>query len=151
MTVRPNLPAAAPAYTPEPLEFSAPDLSWDFPPPPSRLTVSHQPVRPRVPVSPAPAESAEARKTATPSLAPQLSEQEVAEAQRQINESAAVAQRHLDAAKGRTLNAAQNDLVSKVTSFLEESKDAARGGDWTRARNLAKKAQVLAEELAATL
>jgi hypothetical protein len=151
MTVRPHLPAAVPGYTPEPPEFSAPDLPWDFPPPPSPLTVVHQPPRPRVPMTQAPSESPEGRKAAAPSLAPLLSTQEVAEAQRQMNESAAAAQRHLDAAKGRSLNAGQNDLVSKVTSFLEESKGAAREGDWTRARNLAKKAQVLAEELAATL
>jgi len=150
MTVRPHIPHAAPGYTPEPPEFSAPDLPWDFPPPPSRLVVAHQPARPRVAVAPAPAESADPKKTAAPSLAPLLSEQEVAEAQRQIGESAAAAQRHLDAAKGRSLNAAQSDLVAKVTSFLEESKGAAHEGDWTRARNLAKKAQVLAEELAAT-
>jgi len=42
-------------------------------------------------------------------------------------------------------------LTSKVSSFLQESKLAARDGDWTRARNLAKKARVLSEELAASL
>lgn len=151
LNVRPHVPPAAPGYTPEPPEFSAPDLHWDFPPPPSRLAVAHQPARPRVAAAPAPAESSDPRKTAAPSLAPLLSDQEVAEAQRQINESAAVAQRHLEAAKRRRLNPAQSDLVAKVSSFLEESKGAAREGDWTRARNLAKKAQVLAEELAATL
>jgi hypothetical protein len=151
MTVRPHLPAAVPGYTPEPPEFSAPDLPWDFPPPPSRLTVLHQPARPRVAVTQAPAETPDGRKAAVLSLAPLLSDREVAEARRQMNESASAAQRHLDAAKGRNLNAGQSDLVSKVTSFLEESKGAAREGDWTRARNLAKKAQVLAEELAATL
>ena len=68
-----------------------------------------------------------------------------------MNESVAIAQKNLDAAKGRTLNPTQSDLASKVTSFLQESKDAAREGDWTRARNLAKKAQVLSEELSALL
>lgn len=68
-----------------------------------------------------------------------------------MNESVAVAQKNLDATRGRTLNANQSDLASKVASFLQESKDAARDGDWTRARNLAKKAQVLSEELHALL
>jgi len=68
-----------------------------------------------------------------------------------MNDSVAIAQRNLDAAKGRTLNPTQTDLASKVTSFLRESKDAVRDGDWTRARNLAKKAQLLSEELAASL
>jgi hypothetical protein len=38
-----------------------------------------------------------------------------------------------------------------VNSFLQESRGAAKDGDWTRAKNLAKKAQVLSEELADSL
>jgi hypothetical protein len=84
-------------------------------------------------------------------LAPQLSEQEIAVAQQQMNESVAIAQKNLSTAKGHRLNPTQSDLASKVNSFLQESKDAVREGDWTRARNLAKKAQVLSEELAQSL
>jgi hypothetical protein len=84
-------------------------------------------------------------------LEPELSAQEVAAAQQQINDSVMIARRNLDAAKGRSLNPTQADLTSKVSSFLQESKLAARDGDWTRARNLAKKARVLSEELAASL
>jgi hypothetical protein len=43
----------------------------------------------------------------------------------------------------------QSDLVSKIVSFSDEARKAASEGDWTRARNLAKKAEVLSEELAA--
>jgi hypothetical protein len=84
-------------------------------------------------------------------LAPQLSEQEIASAQQQMNDSIMVAQRNLASAKGHRLSATQTDLASKVNSFLDESKAAVKEGDWTRARNLAKKAQVLSEELAGSL
>ena len=150
INVRPNVPVAVPGYQPHYMDDSAPDLGWDFPPPPSSLTVARQPTRPRVPAQ-QPSESIESRQPTAPSLAPELSPQEIAAAQSQMNESVAIAQKNLDVTKGRTLNPTQSDLASKVTSFLQESKDAARDGDWTRARNLAKKAQVLSEELGALL
>jgi hypothetical protein len=150
INVRPHIPAPAPAYQPHYAEEAAPELPWDFPPPPSSLAVARQPSRPRVPAQ-QPAESIESRQPTAPSLAPELSPQEITAAQSQMNESLAIAQRNLDATKGRSLNPTQSDLASKVTSFLQESKDAARDGDWTRARNLAKKAQVLSEELSALL
>ncbi len=150
IAVRPRMPLRAPGYQPPGIDDTAPDLPWDFPPPPSRLTVVRQPVRPRVATQPAPEPAGNAKGDA-PLLAPQLSEPEIAAAQQQMNESAAIAQKNLTAAKGHRLNAAQSDLASKVNSFLQESKDAGREGDWTRARNLAKKAQVLSEELAESL
>lgn len=150
VAVRPRVPLRAPAYQPPAIDDTAPDLPWDFPPPPSRLTVVRQPARPRVATQPAPEPAGNAKGDA-PLLAPQLSEQEIAGAQQQMNESVAIAQKNLTTAKGHRLNATQADLASKVNSFLQESKDAVREGDWTRARNLAKKAQVLSEELAESL
>ena len=150
VNVRPILPPPAPANPSGAEEDAAPDLPWDFLPSATILIVTRQPARPRVAV-PQPAEGADLAKPAAPSLAPQLSEQEIAAAQSQMNDSVAIAQRNLQAAKGRTLNPTQTDLASKVTSFLQESKDAVREGDWTRAKNLAKKAQVLSDELAASL
>ena len=148
--VKPRTPTPAPGYKPPPIDESAPDLSWDFTPRPSKLVVIRQPARPRVAVQPT-QEPAGTSKTETPLLAPQLSEQEVAAAQQQMNESIAVAQRNLSSAKSHQLSATQTDLASKVNSFLEESKAAVKDGDWTRAKNLAKKAQVLSEELAQSL
>jgi len=150
INVRPILPAPSPADHTGSAEESAPDLPWDFAPPASNLSLTRQPTRPRV-SAPQPAEAADLQKPAAPSLAPQLSEQEIAAAQSQLNDSVAIAQKNLEAAKGRTLNPTQTDLASKVASFLQESKDAVREGDWTRAKNLAKKAQVLSDELAASL
>jgi hypothetical protein len=150
IAVRPNLPGPFPGNGQDSLDAAAPDLSMALPPWPSPLVISRQPVRPRVPVQLAP-EAAESRQPPAPSLEPELSQQEIAAAQQQLNESIAIAQKNLDAAKGRPLNPTQADLTSKVTSFLQESKQAVHQGDWARARNLAKKAQVLSEELAASL
>ena len=148
--VKPRAPTPAPGYKPPAIDESAPDLPWDFAPRPSKLVVIRQPARPRVAVQ-ATQEPTGTSKTETPLLAPQLSEQEVAAAQQQMNESIAVAQRNLSSAKSHQLSATQTDLASKVNSFLEESKAAVKDGDWTRAKNLAKKAQVLSEELAQSL
>jgi hypothetical protein len=148
IAIRPNLPGPAPDTQPDSL--AAPDRSLELPSLPSPLSLNKQPVRPRVPAQLAP-EAAESRKPPAPSLEPELSPQEIAAAQQQLNESTAVAQKNLDAAKGRSLNPTQADLTSKVTAFLQESKQAVREGDWMRAKNLAKKAEVLSQELAASL
>jgi len=150
--VRPRMPMPAPGYIPTPLaDESAPDLPWDFSAPPAILVGTRQPVRPRTAsTQPAP-ETTGAVKTEAPLLAPQLSEQEITAAQQQMNDSIAAAQRSLSAAKSHRLNATQSDLASKVNSFMEDAKTAAKDGDWTRAKNLAKKAQVLSEELAGSL
>jgi hypothetical protein len=150
IAVRPRLPQPVPGYHPPAFDDVAPDLTWDFPPPPSRLVVARQPARPRVAAQPAP-ESSGGAKGDAPLLAPQLSEQEIAAAQQQMNESIAITQKNLSSAKGHKLNPTQSDLAFKVNSFLQDSRDAAKDGDWTRAKNLAKKAQVLSEELADSL
>ena len=150
IAVRPRLPQPAPGYQPPAFDDIAPDLTWDFTPPPSHLAVIRQPARPRVAAQPAP-ESSGGTKGEAPLLAPQLSDQEIAVAQQQMNESIAITHKNLSSAKGHKLNPTQSDLASKVNSFLQESRDAAKDGDWTRAKNLAKKAQVLSEELADSL
>jgi hypothetical protein len=150
IAVRPHLTHPVEASPPDLAEVEAPELSVDLPPLPSSLSISRQPPRPRVAVQPTP-EAAESHKPSAPLLEPELTPQEVAAAQQQFNESTAIAQKNLNSTKGRSLNPTQADLSSKVVAFLQESKQAVREGDWTRARNLAKKAQVLSEELAASL
>ena len=68
-----------------------------------------------------------------------------------MNENLATAQKNLAAAKNHKLTAVQTDLAAKVNSFIDESAQSAKEVDWTRARNLAKKAQVLSEELVGSL
>jgi len=57
----------------------------------------------------------------------------------------------LTAARGRKLSPTQSDIVSKINSFVAEAREASGAGDWARARNLAKKAQILSEDLVASL
>jgi hypothetical protein len=45
------------------------------------------------------------------------------------------------------LSAAQQDLVEKIRSFVSQSRDASKSGDWARAQNLAQKARLLSIEL----
>jgi hypothetical protein len=83
-----------------------------------------------------------------PMIAPQLSPEQTAQAQQQTSSSVSIAEKNVAASQGRSLNAMQSDLASKVRSFLAEAREAAQVGDWTRASNAAKKAEVLSQELA---
>jgi hypothetical protein len=128
----------------------APEFDLDVPAPPSPLAaVNGTPQRPRVPA--APSGQNNAAKFEPPQIVPQLTAQETEAAQQQTNLSLSIAERNIGTARGRTLNAAQSDLASKVRSFVTEAREAAHIGDWTRASNAAKKAQVLSEELARSL
>jgi hypothetical protein len=71
--------------------------------------------------------------------------------QRKTNGDVSVARKNLQAAQGRQLNSAQQDLVDKIRSFLSQSQDASKGGDWARAQNLAQKARLLSVELVDSL
>jgi hypothetical protein len=48
---------------------------------------------------------------------------------------------------GKQLSSAQQDMVTQIRQFMEQSKAAAGDGDLDRARTLAWKAQVLSQEL----
>ena len=78
-----------------------------------------------------------------PQIAPQLSAKAQAAAVRTTTDDIRVAERNLQTAYGRQLNASQSDLVEKIAGFLAQAHEAIRTGDWVRAQNLAQKAQVL--------
>jgi len=129
---------------------SGPAMDLEVAPPPSPLIAANAaPARPRVPVVPAGGSSA--AKFEPPTIVPQLTAQEAEAAQQQTNTSLSIAERNVGATRGRALNPQQSDLVSKVRSFVSEAREAAHNGDWMRASNAAKKAQVLSEELARSL
>jgi hypothetical protein len=72
----------------------------------------------------------------------------------QLNAAKAETQQSLDAAEaklvqtqGKQLNATQEDVASKVRGFMESAREAMKNGDWVRAKNQAKKAEVLAMQL----
>jgi len=93
----------------------------------------------------------DAEKSEAPTIAPQLTSQESAVAEQQTNQSLRIAENNLQSARGKNLNATQTDLVSKIKGFIKDAREAAKITDWSRARSLAKKAQVLSEELADSL
>jgi hypothetical protein len=123
----------------------APDLEIPLVPP-GFSTARSAPPRPRVPSSAS--IGAESNRTEAPLLvAPQITPQEAANAQQRANQSIQEAEKNLEKTRSRTLNATQADVASKVRGFLGDAREAARVGDWERAQNLARKAQVLSEEL----
>jgi hypothetical protein len=109
-------------------------------------TIGAQP-RPRPPVETEAAKPKPEPEPQPPQIAPQLSAQDQATAVRATTDDIRVAERNLQTAYGRQLNASQNDLVEKISGFLAQAHEAIRTGDWVRARNLAQKAQVLSAEL----
>jgi hypothetical protein len=128
-----------------------PDLQLELPPFPGPLgPVRTAPPRPHngTPTTPATGTGTDVEKPQDPMIAPQLSPQETAVAQQQTNQSLSIAEKNLEFVRGKNLNAAQSDLVSKINGFIKDARAAARISDWSGARSLAKKAQVLSEELA---
>lgn len=146
--VRPVLQART--GTADDVDLVAPEFNIDLEPLASLLVpVRTAPPRPHVAPAPSPTPAAPVAedKPPAPTIAPQLSKAEFAAAQQETNQSLDIAEKNLAATRGKTLNAAQSDLVSKIKGFLKDAREAARTGDWVLARNLAKKAQVLSEEL----
>jgi hypothetical protein len=133
-------------------EDLGPELRFELPPFPNHLVfVRTAPPRPRSSTTPTANSGNDAEKLDAPMIAPQLTAQESAIAQQQTKQSLSIAEKNLQAARGKNLNAAQSDLVSKITGFIKDAREAARIADWSSARSLAKKAQVLSEELAGSL
>jgi hypothetical protein len=127
------------------------DLGLAVPAPPSPVAGTPSgPARPHVAVVSAGTPGAPHAPEA-PMIAPQLSPEQTAAAQQQTSSSVGVAEKNIAASQGHSLNAMQSDLASKVRSFLAEAREAAQVGDWTRASNAAKKAEVLSQELAGSL
>jgi hypothetical protein len=129
----------------------APELQLDLPLPVPNFPsgANPRPQRPRVATPPPVA--AEPSKPQTPFVAPQLSVEESSTAQQETTASLWVAEKGLSAAQGKTLSATQSDMVSKITGFMADARAAAGTGDWTSAQTLARKAQLLSEELTKSL
>jgi hypothetical protein len=147
--VRPSIPRALPASQDPAAEI--PDLQMEIPETPKLASVRMVPARPRMAVTPPVENGSAPPKPVEPIIAPQMTTQETEEARRVTQQSLEAAERNLSATRGRNLNAMQLDLASKVRGFMDDARQAMGNVDWTRARALANKAQVLSEELARTL
>lgn len=122
--------------------------------PPVSLPKAKQAPAPRKPAADPPVTEPAADQPAhppAPQILPQLSASDLESYQRRTNEDIGIAEQNLHQTDGKQLSAAQKDLVEKITTFLEQSRDAIKGGDWTRAQNLAQKARLLSSELVSSL
>lgn len=146
MTTAPDTDAAPP---PEQAAIAAPTLPVASTPAPPVAIPATKPPAPRKPTTeqtPADAEAAPSHLPA-PRISPQLSPGDEAAYQRKTSEDVVVAENNLQQTDGKHLNAAQSDLTEKIRSFLTQSRDASKNGDWARAQNLAQKARLLSVEL----
>jgi hypothetical protein len=116
--------------------------------PPELPVMRSAPAKPRV--APAPVAEPKAEET-QPFIEPQISTQELEAAKTETQRNLDSMQRNLGRASGRSLNATQQDLISKINGFSQNAQEAMSSGDWVRAKNLSKKAEVLSEELAGSL
>jgi hypothetical protein len=133
---------------PQPLNVSltdAPDIPFEVELVPRLVVPRAAPARPHV--APAPAsEPPAAERPPEPIIAPELSDEQLSAAKLETQQSLIVAERNLGLTQGKTLNAAQQDLVSKIRGFIDSAREAMKGNDWQRARSQAKKAEVLSKE-----
>jgi hypothetical protein len=146
MNTAPDTDASPPAET----VATPPALPTTAAPPPAAVTIQPpKPAAPRRPAEdqPADTESEQPAHPPAPQIAPQLSPSDQAAFMRKTGDEAAAAEKNLQETSGKLLNAAQLDLVGKIRSFLSQSRDASKDGDWSRAQNLAQKARLLSDEL----
>ncbi len=104
------------------------------PPAPRRVTATTEP-------------EPEPTKPEAPQISPQLSPEEKSRAQASTDADIKAAQQALDVAAHHTLDATQQDMADKISSFLTQAREAIGVADWLRAKNLAQKAHVLSNEL----
>jgi hypothetical protein len=86
-------------------------------------------------------------KPAAPAISPQISPADRAAYEHRIDENLTTAERNLQQASSHQLDATQKDMAEKIRSFMDQAREAMQASDWTRAQNLAQKAQVLSAEL----
>jgi hypothetical protein len=140
----PQPPAVAPPLLPASSEqrplSSLPEANMT-PVPPKPTSGQPAPEHPVEATVPAPA----------PQIVPQLSQAEQQNYERKMNDDLKVAEQNLQRANGRALNPNQQDMLEKVRSFLAQSRDASKDGDWVRAQSLSQKARLLSAELVSSL
>jgi hypothetical protein len=138
-----------------------PEVAEAPPPAPPPTEAAPLPVTPTrsKPVPPPHKQSAEPQTTETPEqsrppapqISPELSSNDRDTYRHKTDEDITVAEKNLRQSSDKQLSAAQTDLVEKIKSFVSQSREASKAGDWARAQNLAQKARVLSNELVESL
>jgi hypothetical protein len=99
----------------------------------------------------APESEASKPKPEPPQISPQLSPRQQADAERTTKGDILTAEKNLQLAEGKPLNASQNDLAEKTRESLARAHEAIQANDWLRAQDLAQKAAILSNELLKSL
>jgi hypothetical protein len=142
--------AMAHPIAPQTLEVSLsdpPDISFEMALVPRLVVPRGAPPKPRVAATSTPG-PAIAEKPQEAIIAPELSDEQLSAAKSDTQQSLLVAERNLGLVQGKSLNASQQDLVSKIRGFVESAREAMKENDWQRARTQARKAEVLSREFA---
>jgi len=130
---------------------SPPEVEGEvLPAPPQIGPGQFQPPKPRV-ATPAVPEQAGTGKHTEPTIAPEVTTEEMISAKTETQHNLDMAEKNLAMAQGKKLNATQEDLASKVRGFADNAREAMRSGDWVKAKLLSSKAEVLSEQLAGSL
>ena len=82
-----------------------------------------------------------ASRPAAPQISPQISPGDQATFQRKTETTSTLPAQSQSDLVGKQLSAAQLDLVEKIKSFVGQSNEASKTGDWARAQNLSQKAR----------
>ncbi len=145
MTTAPDTDATPP---PESATVPAPTLPLTATPVPLPVSVpAEKPPAPHKPSAEQTTGDAAPPHPPVPQISPQLSPSDQAAYERKTAEDISVAESNLHQTEGRQLNAVQTDMTEKIRSFLAQSRDASKDGNWASAQNLAQKARVLSVEL----
>ena len=148
--VHPRIPEVS-ATDKELAEEDAPELRLELPAPVVSFPPAANVRPPRTRTAAPPPAIVEPSKPQSHVAAPQLSAEESSTGQQETSAGLAAAEKGLAVAQGKSLNAAQTDMVSKITGFMADARAAGATGDWSSAQTLARKAQLLAEELVKSL
>lgn len=142
----PVIPSKPPVTTVE----APPDIALEIVPAPRLITPRSAPTKPRV-AQTAPSEPAVVQQPADPIIVPDLTLEQSNAAKSEAQHSLEIAEWNLSQTQGKKLNTAQEDVASKIRGFMDTARDAMKNSDWQRAKNLAKKAEVLSHELVTSL
>jgi hypothetical protein len=143
MTIAPDTDATPPIEA----QAAPPAISLTTTPPAPVVIEPSAPPVPKRKQDEHPAQTQQPPAQRAPQIAPQISPNDQSIYARKTADDIAAATRNLEQTNGKHLSAAQQDLADKIRSFVLQSQDAIKGGDWDRAQNLAQKARLLSTEL----
>jgi len=87
-------------------------------------------------------------KEGTPEIAPGLSKEQELHNRENTNQLLSTTDANLKKIAGRQLTPAQQSMVEKIRTYMNQSKEASSAGDLNRAHTLAFKAHLLSDEVA---